>query len=182
MQTETSRFSGGLRRALVVLATAPLLACACVGNPFAPKDTAAQQKHDVEQMALKWAQCMRDHGVNVPDPGQGRPVRIQAEAQDQQQIQDAMNACQRYQPKGGNGPGKVDQKTLDQLTKFAQCMRDHGIPMQDPKASGGGVQITGGGPGSVEPDSDQFQQAQQACQHYLPSEMQPKSGNTSTSP
>jgi len=36
-----------------------------VGNPFAPKDTAAQQKHDTEQMALKWAQCMRDHGVNI---------------------------------------------------------------------------------------------------------------------
>ena len=182
MQTEPGFSRGALTRTLVILAVAPLLATACVGNPFAPKDTAAQQKHDAEQMALKWAQCMRDHGVTVPDPGQGRPVRIQGEAQDQQQIQDAMNACQRYQPKGGNGPGKVDQKTLDQLTKFAQCMRDHGIPMQDPKASGGGVQITGGGPGSVEPDSDQFQQAQQACQHYLPSEVQPKSGNTSTSP
>jgi len=181
MQTETALFSGGLMRALVVLAAAPLLATACVGNPFAPKDTAAQQKHDAEQMALKWAQCMRDHGVNVPDPGQGRPVRIQGEAQDQQQVQDAMNACQRYQPKGGNGPGQVDQKTLDQLTKFAQCMRDHGIPMQDPKASGGGVQITSGGQGSVDPESDQFKQAQQACQHYLPSAMQPKS-ETTTSP
>jgi hypothetical protein len=46
-------------------------------------------------------------------------------------------------------------------------MRDHGIPMQDPKAQGGGIAFTGGGPG-VDPNSSQFQQAQQACAKYLP--------------
>ena len=174
------RFSpGALMRALAVLAVAPLLTTACVGNPFAPKDTAAQQRHDAEQMELKWAQCMRDHGVDVPDPGTNGAVQIGGQAQDQQQVQDAMNACKQYQPTGGNGPGKVDQKALDQLTKFAQCMRDHGIPMQDPKASGGGIQMGSGGEGSVDKDSDQFQQAQQACQHLMPSQIQQKTGSSS---
>ena len=184
MQTESSFSPGALARALVILAVAPLLATACVGNPFAPKDTAAQQKHDAEQMALKWAQCMRDHGVDAPDPTQDGAVTIKGQALDQQQMQDAMNACKQYQPKGGNGPGRIDQKTLDQLTKFAQCMRDHGIPMQDPKTSGGGVQITtggqgAGGEGAVDPNSDQFQQAQQACQHLMPSQMRQKTGSSS---
>jgi hypothetical protein len=171
MQTETSLFSGGLTRALVILAAAPLLVTACVGNPFAPKDTAAQQKQDAEQMRLKWAQCMRDHGFNVPDPGQGG---VQIQGQDEQKFQDAMNACKQYAPNGGNGPGKIDQKTLDQLTKLAQCMRDHGIPMQDPQASGGGVKIEAGGADAVDPNSDQFKQAEQACQQYMPSGMKTK--------
>ena len=179
MQTEHSSLSGALVRALVVLAVAPLLATACVGNPFAPKDTTAQQKHDAEQMALKWTQCMRDHGVDVPDPGTNGTITVSGQAQDQQQVQDAMHACKQYQPRGGNGPGKVDQKALDQMTKYAQCMRDHGIPMQDPKASGWGVQMTTGGEGSVDPNSDQFQQAQQACQHLMPSQMRQKAGSSS---
>ena len=180
MQTQTRFSPGALARALVVLAVAPLLATACVGNPFAPKDTAAQQRHDAEQMALKWAQCMRDHGIDVPDPTQGGGVTVNGgQAPDQQQTQDAMNACKQYQPRGGNGPGKADQKTLDQLAKFAQCMRDHGIPMQDPKTSGGGVQMTTGGEGSVDPNSDQFHQAQQACQHLMPSQMQQKMRSSS---
>ena len=169
MQTETSLFSGGLTRALAILAAAPLLVTACVGNPFAPKDTAAQQKQDVEQMRLKWAQCMRDHGVDVQDSG-----GVELQSQDEQKFQDAMNACKQYAPNGGNGPGKIDQKTLDQLTRFAQCMRDHGIPMQDPQASGGGVKITAGGADAVDPSSDQFKQAEQACKQYMPSGMKTK--------
>lgn len=172
MQTETRLSRQGMARALAVLAAAPLLVTACVGNPFAPKDTAAQQKHDAEQMQLKWAQCMRDHGVNVPDPGQGGGVNVQI--QDEQQLQDAQNACKKYQPNGGNGPGKIDQKTLDQLTRFAQCMRDHGVPMPDPQTSGGAVKIQAGSQGSVDPNSDQFKQAEQACEQYMPSGMKQK--------
>jgi hypothetical protein len=172
MQTQTTNFPGALARALACLVVAPLLLGACVGNPFAPKDTAAQQKKDAEQMRLKWAQCMRDHGIDVPDPGQNGAVTIKGA--DAQQFQDAQNACKKYAPNGGNGPGKVDQKTIDQLTKFAQCMRDHGIPMQDPDTSGGGVRMTTGGGGAVDPNSDQFQQAQQACQQYMPQGMRQK--------
>jgi len=173
MQTETRLSRYGMARALAVLAAAPLIVTACVGNPFAPKDTAAQQKQDAEQMRLKWAQCMRDHGIDVPDPSQnGGGLKVQAK--DDQQFQDAMNACKQYAPNGGNGPGKIDQKTLDQLTRFAQCMRDHGIPMQDPQASGGGVKITAGGADAVDPSSDQFKQAEQACKQYMPSGMKTK--------
>ena len=167
MQTVTSLSPRGAARTLAVLVLAPLVAAACIGNPFAPKDTAAQQRHDAEQAQLKWAQCMREHGVNVPDPGQNGGVQVQIP--DQQQFEDAQNACKRYSPKGGNGPGKVDPKQLDQLTKFAQCMRDHGIPMQDPQASsGGGIQVNGGGAGAIDPNSDQFKQAQEACKQYAP--------------
>src|SRR5207237_750975 len=98
MQTVTSLSPRGAARTLAVLVLAPLVAAACIGNPFAPKDTAAQQRHDAEQAQLKWAQCMREHGVNVPDPGQNGGVQVQIP--DQQQFEDAQNACKQYAPKG----------------------------------------------------------------------------------
>jgi hypothetical protein len=189
----------GSLRALGVLGVALLLATGCsVVNPFAPASAAARQ--NAEDRALKWAQCMRQHGVNVSDPGADGAIRIQATpaggsggggavsggangangangaggADDKAppEIQAAMNACKQYEPNGGQAPGPPNQQMVDGATKFAQCMRDHGIPMQDPKVSGGGIQIVAS-PGAFNPDSDQFKQAQEACQHYL-DESRPK--------
>jgi hypothetical protein len=192
---------GPLARMLAVLAAAPLLAAACsVANPFAPSSAAA--KSAAEQAQLKWAQCMRQHGENVPDPDSSGFVRIRASGNpnagqgndpssssgsspnpnpssggniaDDPQMTAAMEACKQYQPNGGKPSAQQQQQQLDAAIKFAQCMRDHGIPMEDPQPqSGGGIKMTGGqnGPGL---NSDQFQAAQKACQHFL-DEARPKS-------
>jgi hypothetical protein len=132
---------------------------------------------------LKWAQCMRQHGVNVPDPVNGR-ITVQGGGgggsntaatgpdPNSSQFQAAQNACKRYQPKGGSVSGQPTQQQLDQMTRFAQCMRDHGVPMSDPQVQpGGGVRISvSPPPGGAKPDpnSSQFRQAQQACAKYQP--------------
>jgi hypothetical protein len=164
-----------LIRVALALAGAAALSAACgVANPFTP---AAATSNKQDQL-LKFAQCMRQHGVNMPDPVNGA-IRItvtpapgqspgaDGPIQGNSQFQAAQNACKQYAPNGANGGRGPSQQQLDQVTKFAQCMRDHGIPMQDPKASGGGIQFQGGGPG-IDPSSPQFQQAQQACQKYAP--------------
>lgn len=172
-------------KALVVLAALPLLAAACtVANPFAP--AGAADRANAEQMRLKWAQCMRQHGQDVPDPGPDGTIRRTQTSDgpeggagaartggpnpDSAEFQAAVDACKQYEPNGGQGVGKPDQQTIDQLTKFSQCMRDHGIPMSDPQVQGGGgIGITvSPGPDSVAPDSEQFQAAQKACQQYQP--------------
>jgi hypothetical protein len=171
---------------LVVLAAAVLLATGCsVANPFAPSNAAA--KTSAEQLALKWSQCMRQHGVNVSDPTGNGAIRIQSSAPPgsarsdgpisgtattgggpagDPTFQAAFNACKQYQPSGRQSSGPPSQQQLDAATRFAQCMRDHGIPMQDPRAQGNGGIMIGGG-GAVDPNSDQFKQAQQACQHFM---------------
>jgi hypothetical protein len=172
-------------RALLVLVAALVLAAGCgVANPFAP----AASKSSNQELALKWAQCMRSHGVNVPDPNSNGQIQIRSTAApagsgsgdtgtgtgtgtqpkgpDDPTFQAAQNACKQYQPGGAQGNGRPSQQQIDAMTKFAQCMRDHGIPMQDPQTSGGGVRI-GSGPGGPDPNSDQFKQAQSACQHFM---------------
>lgn len=58
------------------------------------------------------------------------------------------------------------------LLAFAQCMRDNGIDMDDPQVgtSGPGLRgFFGGGPdeGGIDRRSEEFQDAQQACDVYL---------------
>ena len=181
----------GSLRALVVLSVTLLLAAGCgVANPFASSSTSSKQ--NAQDLALKWAQCMRQHGVNVPDPNSNGQISMQAtpggaspgagsgsgggSAAPQSggangtgvppEMQAAMDACKQYRPNGGQASGPPSQQQVDSLTKFAQCMRDHGIPMQDPKIQGGSVGIYTS-PGAVEPNSDQVKQAQQECQHYM---------------
>jgi pyruvate/2-oxoglutarate dehydrogenase complex dihydrolipoamide acyltransferase (E2) component len=50
--------------------------------------------------------------------------------------------------------------------QFAQCMREHGIDMPDPKVSGGKGMITIGGQGKPQ-DQQQLDAAQKACQHFI---------------
>src|SRR5262245_53409505 len=97
-------------RVALVLVTAMALAAACgVANPFAP----AAARTSSQDQILKWAQCMRQHGVNVPDPVNGQ-IQIRVTAQpggnqanvpgpDNPQFQAAQNACKQYAPNGGNG-------------------------------------------------------------------------------
>jgi hypothetical protein len=183
-------------RILAALALPALMVAGCgFANPFAPSNAAA--KTNAEQLALKWAQCMRAHGVNVSDPGANGAIRIQATGGGSSanggnatsgspppsdsgsptgpppEIQAAMDACKQYQPSGGRNSGPPSQQQIDAATKFAQCMRDHGIPMEDPQTSGGGVRITVS-PGTGQPDPTQMQQAQTACQHFL-DQAKPKS-------
>jgi len=72
------------------------------------------EKADMRAAQLKYAQCMRAHGISdFPDPDADGGLRISASAgsdldQDNLQNQAATKACAQYQPKapgGGGGSG-----------------------------------------------------------------------------
>jgi hypothetical protein len=150
---------------LALLAVPVLLAAGCGGS--SPSSKSSGQNTQAQQ--LKYAQCMRQHGVNVSDPNQNGDQTIQNPQGGVQQMQAAEQACQKYAPNGGQPP-KPSAQQQDAMIKFAQCMRNHGIPIPDPPSQpqpGGAVPLIPQNSG-VDQNSPQFQQAQQACQHYLP--------------
>lgn len=170
--------TGSVLRAALALVAATALAAGCgVTNPFSPPPRASAQ-----DQLLRWSECMRQHGINEPDPvngairvtvtpGPGGGLAPDAPTEENPRFPTAQNACRQYAPNGGQGSRPPSQQQLDQATRFAQCMRDHGIPMEDPTVQNGDITMQGGdinGP-NVDPDSQQFQQAQQACAKYLPS-------------
>ncbi|WP_324909586.1 hypothetical protein [Baekduia sp.] len=132
--------------------------------------------------ALKFAKCMRDEGVDMPDPqkqpdgGIIQKMGGPGERLDQAKVEAAQKTCQHFMDAGGGDVGGGDPQAeaahRDALLAYAKCMRSHGVPMKDPKFSGNKVQMSiGGGSGDggprIDPQSTTFKTAEKACQPNL---------------
>ena len=120
-------------------------------------------KQEMQDAALAFARCMREHGVDMPDPtfdsgGGGFAIRQQGPAArpNDATTQAAQQACQPIMDKAQQDmpqPSPAEQaKMRDQALKFARCMRAHGIDMPDPTFdANGGAKIqmrASSGPGA----------------------------------
>jgi hypothetical protein len=147
------------------------------GSGGDPQATSAERRQDAE---LKFARCMRQHGIDMPDPAPGGGIRLQATPKTAAKMESAQRACNRYleavAPK--LTPAQVAE-IRDQALKFSRCMRQHGIDMPDPQVSsngGIGIRVRKGGPGKagLSPDSPAFNDAQEACKSYMPEGPKPR--------
>ena len=139
--------------------------------------------------ALKFSKCMRDHGVDFPDPQRVGSGGIKITGRNinpnDPKTKAAQNACQKYMQIGGGetiDPARR-AKLQEAALNFARCMREHGVDMPDPQLSGkggltfqagprsggsGGPSSTGTGKGlGVNPESPKFKAADKACNHFL---------------
>jgi hypothetical protein len=57
--------------------------------------TAVPTSTSAGDRAMKFAQCMRQHGINVADPQPGQPLKIDDQGQDRHQLQQANQTCQQ---------------------------------------------------------------------------------------
>lgn len=142
-----------------------LSACGIGVNAAKPSPTPDPQK-----AMLAFAQCMREHGVDLPDPGSGGgPVKLNV---DPTTMDAAQNACKSLlKGQDFKQPSAAEQaKMRDALLKFSACMRAHGINMPDPTFSGNGATIRAADPSDpgMDPNSAEFQAAQKACEKNLP--------------
>ncbi|NUS12732.1 MAG: hypothetical protein HOY69_15255 [Streptomyces sp.] len=101
-----------------------------------------------QDRGVKFAQCMRGEGIDMPDPKDGSGAQGLAgvldkamQGPDKQKVQDAVGACRRYLPAGSvDGGGKAQQKQLE----LARCLRRQGVDVPDPKPGQGLVMPKGG--------------------------------------
>jgi hypothetical protein len=128
--------------------------------------TQAQEFHRLVQ----FAECMRSHGINVPDP---QPGRVQIPVATGPATAAAVRACQQWLPSfyPGNGvnPTPSLAAELPHLIAYARCMRGHDIAMLDPNSFG--ALNLGPVPGITNDFgrySPQFRAADAACRHLLP--------------
>ncbi|MBT8240987.1 MAG: hypothetical protein KJN63_07150 [Acidimicrobiia bacterium] len=112
-----------------------------------------------EELALSFAQCMRDEGVDLADPivnadGSIELFRPGANSDidpNDQAVTDAFDVCGDLIEGASFLPGAgLDQAELeDTLLEFTQCLRDLGFNVDDPDLSGG----LAGGPAAIFGDS-----------------------------
>ncbi|NJP88604.1 hypothetical protein HCN51_03880 [Nonomuraea sp. FMUSA5-5] len=118
---------------------------------------------DPDQAALKFAQCMREHGIDMPDPQEGRIMLKIPKGMDQKKVEQAQKACRPIMDAVVNaGERPADAAGFDQLVKFAQCMREQGIDMADPQP-GQPLRFDGRGQ-----SKEKLEAAQKACEEYAP--------------
>jgi hypothetical protein len=164
-----SKFVYGAAAAAAALALT-LLVAACGGGSGDSDAAATPGKEDPQEAALDYARCMREHGVDMPDPDANGEIQLNVgPGDDMEKVEEAQKACDHILQNAGSRLSEEQQSVMqDALLKFAKCMREHGIDMPDPQFGEGGRVTQQGGPGAgVDPDDPKFQEAQKACEPIM---------------
>ncbi|MEU8798662.1 hypothetical protein [Spirillospora sp. NPDC048819] len=119
-------------------------------------------KPSPEEMGVKFAQCMREHGVDMEDPKPGQGVRFKVKG-DKAVVDKAMEACRQYSPQA-NRTGAPDPRQQERAREFAECMRRNGVEkFPDPDPNQPGIRINKNEVG----DDPDLEKAQQECEKVL---------------
>jgi hypothetical protein len=142
---------------------------ASLGDGKATATTSPGGSGDLKQLALAYARCMRQHGINVPDPKVDAAGRVAQQmpsdiGPEDPKFKAANQACKQYLPNGG-APEKVDPQIQQHMLAYARCMRQHGINIPDP-TPGEGIDVDGSN--GVNPEDPKFKAADQACEQHMP--------------
>jgi len=150
-------------------AVATLTAPASTGASTAPAAAAATPD------AMKYAQCMRAHGVpDFPDPVNGGfEINNTTPGSDldpsSPQFVAADSACKALSPEDHAAGGTVDPQLQAKALAYAACIRSHGVPSYpDPVFVGGSIRETVRAGSGADPNSPLFVAAQNACQSLQP--------------
>lgn len=121
-----------------------------------PSAAAGKADHTADRDAIRnFAKCMREHGVDTPDPGENEAPAINFS--NDPATTTALDACKKLLP-GGGMPKKLTPEELDKARKDAKCMREHGVDMPDPDVNGGARAVP------MKEDGAKFEEALKACE------------------
>jgi hypothetical protein len=160
-----------LAAALLALSALGLAAC---GEETPSAAGNAEAKDKARQAELKFAGCMRDEGIDMPDPGaEGRQVfKVGGDSGiSPEEFERASKACEKYRKDIRPQLSEEEQAEFkEKALEHARCMRDHGIDMPDPTfdAEGGARIRLGAGRGKIDPEDPEFKAAEEACADLLP--------------
>jgi hypothetical protein len=130
-------------RAVVVAALLVLSACSAAesdgvasagGDENPPNPAAAEEAAplDEDAQALVFAECMRDNGVDMPDPGPGQQglveaIQAVAGSYDRASMRKALSACEDLIPQYAQEEHADDDWQLE----LAECLREQGLDVSD---------------------------------------------------
>jgi hypothetical protein len=118
-----------------------------------------------EEAGLEFAECMREHGVEIEDPKPGENVAIDGDGDPT--TKRALAACDdKLDGAGQELSASEDEEFKEGALALARCMREQGIEMGDPKFPGPGQFLLD--IGGVDTESPAFRAAQDACEGLLP--------------
>jgi hypothetical protein len=158
-------FARSLAAALLAASALGLAAC---GDDEAPaaSQSADRKARDAE---LKFAECMRENGIDFPDPQDGPGLVKIGKDESPEELREAEKACEKFR-KAIKPPELTEaqqQEFKKRALEHARCMREHGIDFPDPTFSEDGGANIRLGPGRVDPEDDDFKAAEKECADKL---------------
>lgn len=127
-------------RVVAALLAVPLLiglaACSAPGGPQASGgDSTTGTEQSFEDYQLAYAQCMRDEGIDFPDPEGDGGMSVTLDAGNAEAMTAASDACRDKlgTPPAPPGGTKSEAEVREEMLKMAQCFRDQGFDVPDPK-------------------------------------------------
>jgi hypothetical protein len=122
---------------------------------------------DPEDAMLKFAQCMRDHGVDMDDPKPGGGININGEGLSESQMNAAQKACQKWMDMAEpeDGGHEMSEEEKQSFLDMAACMRERGYNFPDPVFDGGRVtqKVEKGEGDQPGPDDPSFKKDMDEC-------------------
>jgi hypothetical protein len=104
------------------------------GGAASGSPVAGAPAEETEQLR-QFARCMRQHGVQVADPGSGGGFTMPTGLDSDPAAAQAMESCRPMLPNGGEPP-VLSPAELEGPLRFARCMREHGVNVPDPDSRG----------------------------------------------
>ena len=144
-QNSTSR---GSKKVKILLLLSIFSACTIGGEESqgvvtiesTTETTTVDEEITFEEGVLDFAQCMREEGVNFPDPTfdiDGNPQFDNLEIENEEEFENAFENCEdilrNALPEQFDLDPEVEAALVDASLEFSQCMRDQGIDFPDPK-------------------------------------------------
>jgi hypothetical protein len=149
--------------ALLSIAAIALSACGGEDNTDGPS---ASDQAKLEKAALNHAKCLREHGLDVPDPkfeGGRVTMGMNAQGADQETVERAQKECEHFledAPRPEISP-EQEAEARDQALAHAKCMREQGFDFPDPEIDGGRIRQRVGG--DINPEDPKFREASEKC-------------------
>ena len=102
-------------------------------NAAQPAETESSAPLDADAQALVFAGCVRDNGVDMPDPGPGQQGLVDAYQAvagnyDRATLEQALTACQNLLPQY---PQQEHPTGDDWMLALAECLREQGLDVSD---------------------------------------------------
>ena len=140
--------SGGSKKVRILLLLSIFSACTIGGEESqgvvtiesTTETTIVDEEITFEEGVLDFAQCMREEGINFPDPTfdiDGNPQFDNLEIENEEEFESAFENCEdilrNALPEQFDLDPEVEAALVDASLEFSQCMRDQGIDFPDPK-------------------------------------------------
>jgi hypothetical protein len=121
-----------------------------------PSAGASLSRDQINAQNIKFARCLRKHGVDVADPKPGEGLALSVDDANKATVDKATEACRKYAPAA---PSDEDNaKERNEMLEFARCMRKNGVEsFKDPKP-GEGVAM-----GPEQGDDPDYKKAEKKC-------------------